>query len=260
MNLPVITTTFITVASAQCLAQEPDLAQQLANPVSSLVSVPVQSNLDFGVGPGDGTRWTTNVQPVVPFHLNEDWNLISRTILPLVDIEGAQPGGIGDEFGLGDTVQSFFLSPPQSDPIWGLGPALLIPTATNPLLGGEKWGAGPTGVVLKQQGPWTYGLLANHLWDVAGDSSRAGVNATFLQPFCSYITGTKTTFTLNSESTYDWHTNQWTFPVNFVVSQLLTLGSQPVQLFAGTRYDIEKPSGGPEWGLRLGIVFLFPAG
>jgi hypothetical protein len=240
------------------LADDADLAKKLANPVADLISVPIQSNYDFGIGPGDGTKWTTNIQPVIPIGLNDDWNVISRTILPVIDQQGITPGGATDEFGLGDTVQSFFFSPKSSDPIWGIGPAFLIPTATDSLLGSEKWGAGPTAVVLKQDGPWTYGALANQLWSFAGDDGRDDVNATFLQPFVSYITPSKTTFTLNSETTYDWSNEQWNVPVNFIVSQLLKIGDQPVQLFAGARYYLETPDGGPEWGLRFGITFLFP--
>jgi len=113
-------------------------------------------------------------------------------------------------------------------------------------------------VVLKQNGPWTYGTLANHLWSFAGDDGRDDVNATFLQPFVSYITPTKTTFTLATETTYDWTNEQWNVPLNFVVSQLLKIGDQPVQIFAGARYYLETPDDGPEWGLRFGITFLFP--
>jgi len=169
-------------------AQEADLAQKLANPISDLISLPIQSNVDFGVGPGDGTLWRTNIQPVIPISISEDWNLISRTILPVIDQEGLAPtGDTLDEFGLGDITQSFFFSPKQSSPIWGVGPVFLFPSATDDLLGVEKWGVGPTAVVLKQDGPWTYGALMNHLWDVAGDDNRASVNATFVQPFVSYI-------------------------------------------------------------------------
>lgn len=239
-------------------AEDADLAQKLSNPVADLISVPIQSNYDFGIGPGDGTRWTTNIQPVIPIGLNEDWNLISRTILPVIEQNGILPGGAADEFGLGDVVQSFFFSPKSSDPIWGVGPVFLIPTATDAILGTEKWGVGPTAVVLKQHGPWTYGALANHIWDVAGDDSRGSVNATFLQPFVSFTTPQATTYSLNLENTYNWQNNEWNVPVNLVVSQLVKIGDQPVQFFAGARYNQESPIGGSEWGLRLGLIFLFP--
>lgn len=242
------------------LRGDEDLATKLANPVSDLISVPIQSNFDFGIGPGDGTRWTTNIQPVIPLSVNDDWNLITRTIIPIVEVEGTALTDAGDASGLGDIVQSFFFSPTSSDPIWGIGPAFLYPSATDPLLGGEKWGMGPTAVVLKQEGPWTFGGLVNHIWDFAGDDARNDVNATFIQPFVSYITPTATTFSLNTESTYDWTSGEWVVPINFVVSQLTKFGSQPVQVFAGARYYADAPTGGPEWGVRAGLTLLFPKG
>lgn len=254
----------ITILALVCFCQhlygqEADLAQKLANPISDLISIPIQSNYYFGVGPGDGTISRTNIQPVIPFELTEHWNIISRTILPVIEQEGLALGGDSlDAFGLGDIVQSFFFSPRNSSPIWGIGPAFLIPTATDPLLGAEKFGIGPTAVVLKQQGPWTYGILANHLWDVAGDDERNGVNATFFQPFVSYITPTHTTFSLNTEATYDWLDDQWTVPINLQVSQLFKIGGQPMQAFIGATFYAEKPKDGPEWGLRFGLTFLLP--
>jgi hypothetical protein len=254
-------TTIILVAlsAATLHGEEADFAQKLANPISDLISMPFQSNLDFGVGPGDGSVWRTNIQPVIPFAISEDWNVISRTILPVVEQEGlAITGDSLDEFGLGDTLQSFFFSPKEGSPIWGIGPVFLLPTATDSMLGGEKWGIGPTAVVLKQEGPWTYGALANHLWDVAGDDDRDAVNATFIQPFIAYILPTTTTLTVNTETTYDWQNEEWTVPINFVVSQLFKIGDQPVQAFGGVRYYTESPDNGPEWGLRFGLTFLFP--
>jgi len=250
----------ITLLLPSLQAQDEDLAKKLANPISDLISLPIQSNLDFGVGPGDGTIWRTNVQPVIPFSISEDWNLISRTILPVIDQQGlAAIGDSLDATGLGDITQSLFFSPKVSSPIWGIGPVFLIPTATDDLLGSEKWGAGPTAVVLKQQGAWTYGALANHLWDFAGDDGRNPINATFFQPFLSYILPSQTTLTINTETTYDWENEQWTVPLNFQVSQLFKVGSQPMQAFVGARYYADGPENGPEWGIRFGLTLLFPA-
>ena len=162
--------------SAQAQDSAADLAKKLSNPIASLISVPFQGNYDGGYGPDDGSKYTINVQPVIPFTLNEDWNLISRTIVPIVwqnDIAGPS----GDQSGLGDTTQSLFFSPKKptsSGIIWGVGPVFLLPTATDDLLGGGKWGAGPTAVALKQSGPWTYGALVNHIWSFAGDEDRQG--------------------------------------------------------------------------------------
>ncbi len=244
-------------------SEEEQLAKQLSNPVASLISVPFQFNYDRGIGPtGDGERVSLNIQPVIPISLSPDWNLISRTIIPIVHQSNIVPGG-GNQSGLSDIVQSFFLSPSEPGPgglIWGAGPVFLFPTATDPLLGTGKWGAGPTGVVLKQSGPWTYGALANHIWSFAGDSSRADISATFVQPFVSYTTDDAVTFALNTETTYDWNNDQWSVPINMTVSKLVEVGDQPINLTLGLRYWAVSAPNGPEgFGGRASIVFLFPA-
>jgi len=237
-----------------------ELAKKLSNPVAALISVPLQSNFDFGAGPnGDGFQYKLNIQPVIPFSLSEDWNLISRTILPVISQHDVI--GTSSQDGLSDTLQSFFFSPKEPTSggwIWGVGPALLLPTATDELLGTEKWGAGPTAVLLKQEHGWTYGMLANHIWSFAGDSERADVNSTYLQPFLTYTTKKQTSFTFNTESTYDWEAEQWTVPLNVGVAQLMKVGKMPIQFQFGGRYYADHPDNGPEWGLRFTVTFLFP--
>jgi hypothetical protein len=241
-------------------AADVELAEKLANPIANLISVPIQNNWDFGIGSSSAMRFTANVQPVIPFSLGKDWNLITRTILPIVYAESPVVGG-ASKFGLGDTVQSFFFSPkaPTSGGwIWGVGPVALWPTSTDDALGVGKLGAGPTAVLLKQKKGFTYGVLANHIWSFAGQGNTADVNATFLQPFLSYTTKTSTTFGLNTESTYDWENSQWTVPLNVTVAQLVKIGKMPIQFQCGGRYYADKPDGGPDWGLRFTVTFLFP--
>ncbi|SEH68987.1 hypothetical protein SAMN05216228_10063 [Rhizobium tibeticum] len=238
-----------------------DLAKKLSNPIASLISVPFQFNYDHGYGPDDGDKATLNIQPVIPIEINEDWNVISRTILPVTwqnDIAGPS----GTQFGLGDITQSFFFSPSKptaSGIVWGVGPAFLIPTATDEFLGTGKWGAGPTAVVLKQEGPWTVGMLGNHIWSFAGQSDRPDVSSTFLQPFIAYTTKDAWTFSLNTESTYDWETKDWSVPINFTVAKLITVNKQPISLTAGIRYWADAPDNGPNGlGFRVALTFLFP--
>jgi len=239
-----------------------ELAKKLANPIASLISVPFQFNYDSDIGSNDtGNRYVLNIQPVIPISMNDDWNIISRTILPVVAQDDIFTGA-GSQSGLGDVVQSVFFSPKQpsgSGWIWGAGPVFLLPTATDDLLGAEKWGIGPTAVVLRQNGPWTYGALANHIWSVAGNSDRQDINTTFLQPFLSYTTKGAMTFSVNTESTYDWESEQWAVPLNASVTQVMKLGNQLVSVGGGIRYWAESTDSGPEGlGVRLLFTLLFP--
>ncbi len=256
----------IFIGLAQPVAHADDaaeLAKKLSNPIASLISVPFQYNFDHNIGPAnDGTKNYINVQPVVPISLSQDWNMISRTIVPVVWQDEIFPGA-GSQFGLSDTVQSLFFSPkqPTNGIVWGVGPVFLLPTGTDTLLTTDKWGAGPTAVALTQQNGWTVGMLANHIWSFAGDENRAEVNSTFLQPFVSYTTPDAWTFSLNTESTYDWTAEQWSVPLNFVVTKLTKIGNQPISIGGGVRYWADAPDSGPEgWGARAVVTYLFPTG
>jgi hypothetical protein len=238
------------------------LAKKLSNPVAALISLPMQYNYDSDIGASDrGSRSTLNIQPVIPFSISEDWNLISRTILPVINQHDIFSQG-ESQTGIGDVVQSMFFSPkaPTSNGwIWGAGPVLLLPTGSDAKLSADKFGLGPTAVALKQDGPWTYGGLANHIVSVGGPSDRADISATFLQPFVSYNTKTATTFSLNGESTYDWKSKQWTVPVNASASQMIKLGDQLFSVGAGVKYWLKSTDNGPEGlAFRLTFTMLFP--
>ncbi len=267
-----VTMAMVTALSVSIHAQSPEisdaekaaeLAKKLSNPIASLISVPMQYNYDEGYGlEGDGSVSRLNIQPVIPFSISEDWNLITRTIIPLVEQKDVPAKGVS-ESGLGDTTASLFFSPKQPTErglIWGAGPVALLPTASEDVLGSEQWGVGPTLVMLKQEGPVTVGFLGNHLWSVAGEDERADISATFLQPFASYVfQKSHTTLGVNTESTYDWKAEAWSVPVNASIAQMLKIGPQIMQLTLGARYWAESPDGGPEdWGARAQLTFLFP--
>lgn len=250
--------------SSAALAQHDadELAKQLSNPVADLTSVPLQLNWDDNVGPAEGgTKTTLNIQPVIPFSISENWNLISRTILPVVGQNDIFPGA-GSQFGLGDTTQSLFFSPKAPTHggwIWGVGPALLIPTGTDDLLGTGKWGAGPTAVLLKQTpSGWTYGALINQIWSFAGKDDRADVDATYIQPFISKGLGHGRTIVFNTESSYNREDGEWTVPLNLMYSKVTRWGKQLVSVQGGIRYYVENPQSDSQWGLRFNITLLYP--
>jgi hypothetical protein len=261
----ILLTVFMVIAVSLCpvCADEGgDLAQELTNPLADLMTIPIQINFDKDIGAADeGKRFRMNIQPVIPFHLNENWNLISRTILPLVyqdEIFSSQ----GSQTGIGDINMSLFLSPKhptKNSLLWGFGPVFLLPSATDSLLGGKKWGAGPTAVLLTMQGAWTLGVLANHVWSFSGDQDRPDINNSFVQPFVSYTWSTAWTLSFQSETDYNWETEKWSVPINAAVSKLVYFGRLPVSLQAGVGYWLDAPAAGPEgWRFRLQENIVLP--
>ena len=242
--------------------QAAELAKKLSNPVASLISVPVQYNYDEYGGVNDGGSATRLLmEPVVPFSFNEDWNLITRTIIPIVDQEDFPVEAL-NESGFGDIAASQFFSPKSPTAggwIWGVGPVELLPTASDRVLGTGRLSLGPTAVLLKQMGPWTIGYLGSHIWSVDNDADREGVNITSVQPFASYTTKIHSTIGVYTESTYDWKNEQWTVPLIVQAGQLFKIGPQIMQLAVAGKHWAESPDAGPEgWGLRVQLTFLFP--
>ena len=257
ISMVILSFPFIESAWAQDAA---DLAQDLTNPVADIVTIPIQMNYDQSIGlTDDGWKLQTNVQPVVPFQVAENWNMISRTILPITYQDKIVPGE-GSQFGLGDATLSLFFSPLTSGSVtWGVGPMFLFPTATDSLLGAEKWGAGPSAILLTMRGPWTLGAMSNHIWSFAGDSNRSDINNSFIQPFMAYTWPSAWTLSLQSEATYNWETEQWAVPVNAAVAKLVTLGRLPVSLQAGAGYWLEAPDSAAEgWRFRFQANFVLP--
>jgi len=246
-------------AASTTQADAEDLARKLANPISDLVSVPFQFNWEQNVGPNEATRFILNVQPVMPFTLNQDWNLIARVIVPLVSqpalVEGGDPA-----FGVSDILTSFFVSPSRSGLIWGVGPAISLPSTSIASLGTEKWSAGPTVVVLKQTGKMTYGALWNQVWSFSGNTQRADVSQMFLQPFFAYQATRTLTVTLQSETTANWEVeeNRWTVPINLIFGKLSSFGAFPASYQLGVGGFAAHPDIGPSWKVRGAIVILLP--
>jgi hypothetical protein len=251
-------TALLLARPAAAVAQDATaLAKETQNPVSSLISVPFQGNWDFGIGDNDDTSALLNFQPVVPFGVSKSTNLILRVIMPLT----SQPGSDGvRNNGMGDIVASAFFSPAQAGRvIWGVGPVVLLPTATDNALGTQKFGIGPTAVALTQPGKWTLGTLFNHIWSTSGATNRNDVNSTLLQPFANYNLGSGLAVGVSMEATANWEADEhWTAPLLFQVSKVTLLGKRPVNLAAAAGPVIASSAGAADWRFRLVVTFLYP--
>jgi hypothetical protein len=256
---------FVSLMPPIALAQNTEeLARAAQNPMANMISFPIQNNTNFGFGPLEKTQNVTNIQPVIPFNLTEDWLLISRTIAPVI-YQPEFAHGQGSEFGLGDINQALFIGP--SNPgsiIWGVGPIFLLPTATDNRLGTDKWGVGPAGVALTMRGPWVFGVLAQNIWSFAGDSDRDDVNQFLLNPFVNYNLGDGLAIGSVPIITANWKADsgeKWTVPIGLQVSKIMPIGKLPINWILGAYYNIEKPDNlGPDWTLRFQVNFMFPKG
>jgi len=243
-------------------AENADVAKQLSNPLANMVSIPFQFNWQVHVAPFDSTRFVLNLEPVVPFTLNENWSLIMRFILPFMGEPVTAAGGF-PQSGTSDITLSLFISPSKSKVVWGIGPAFGIPTSTDPQLTSGKFSVGPTAVVLRQEGAWTVGALVNQLWSYGSVASyfTRSVNQMYLQPFVAYQMPHAVTVAVNSESTFDWEApsgQKSTVPINAFISKVTRLGPFPFQVQGGGGYYVARPEGAQHWQVRLNFTLILP--
>lgn len=258
--LSAIMMTMLCGATAYAEATNEDLAKKTQNPISDLISVPFQNNTNFGLGPYDRTQNILNIQPVIPFHLTDNINLISRTIAPIIRQPDLFDSGHTD--GLGDISLSLWFSPKDSgEIIWGVGPHLVFPTATDNVLGTEKWSAGPTAVALTIQGPWVVGGLVNQYWSYAGKGNRDKVSQFLVQPFVNYNFQGGFYLVSSPIITANWEAasgNKWVTPIGGGVGKIFKIGKLPLNAQTQAFYNVEQTTFGPDWTLRFQLAFLFP--
>jgi hypothetical protein len=252
----------LSIGTRSIADDESAIAKQAQNPVASLISVPFQNNLNFGVGPKDGEQNVLDIQPVVPFHLTDDWNLITRTIVPVIYEPYISPTS-GNATGLGDAQVALYFSPaaPKDSIIWGVGPAIAFPTATERYLGQGKFGAGLSAVVLTIRGPWLIGLLATDSASVAGESDRPDVHQFLAQPFVNFnfprgwYLASSPIITANWKATSD---ERWTVPLGGGGGKILRIGKQRVNAYVQVFDNVVHPHDAGNWTLRAQVQLLFP--
>lgn len=233
------------------------LATKLANPIASMVSLPLQYNYDQGIGTHKGSRSLINFQPVIPFQITEEYELITRMVMPIISQSDISAKGEDQTF-IGNSLFSFFLSPsaPVDGWVLGLGVAVDAPTSTNSDIMLAQWSVGPTAIALHQKDGWTIGALANALYSVS-DTNKNEVKSAYIQPFVSYTTQAAVTYTIESETTYDWVNEKTDIPINFLIGKLFKVSDIPVQISGGVRYwaqsDITQAD---DFGLRMALTII----
>ncbi|MGC2103894.1 MAG: hypothetical protein WA647_02235 [Candidatus Acidiferrum sp.] len=244
-----------------CAQESSDIAKQAQNPIASLISVPLENDFNPQTGVNKEDSYVFEMKPVVPIRLSNDWTLITRTIIPVIQVPDLAPGVSGTS-GLGDIQESLFLSPAKAGPvIWGAGPVISFPTATENILGTKKVSLGPTVVVLRSQGHWLFGSLVQNLFSVAGPSGRPDVNQMLLQPFVNYNLPHKWYLTSSPIITANWEarsSERWVVPVGGGVGKIVHFGKQPVNVYSQFFRNVQRPDGTSSWSARFNMTFLFP--
>jgi hypothetical protein len=241
-------------------ADNEELAKAAQNPVANMISVPLQNNINTGIGPDDKTQNILNIQPVYPFSVGKNWNVITRTIIPVI----SQPDILTGEDrvnGLGDINFTAFFSPAKPGAlIWGVGPALIIPSATDEVLGPDRWSAGPSVVALAMPGKWVIGGLMSNVWSFAGSGDKDTSFFTF-QYFINYNIANGWYLTSAPIITADWEAEsgeRWTVPFGGGFGKIMKFGKLPVNGQLSAYYNVESPEYGADWQFRIQLQFLFP--
>lgn len=254
---------FTVVDPGAALAQPEEsreLAQKAVNPLTDMVSVPLQFNWMNNVGPDEEMRNIVYFQPVVPLSMGRKWNLIGRWMMPYV----SQPAAYGGSSGLGDVMAQAYFSPKAKGGLtWGVGPMFNLPISSDRTLGYGQWAAGPTGAVMKQTGSMTYGLLMNNIWSFAKTSSgRQDLNMGYIQPVIAHTSSRGVTITFATETIVDWNAaapdDRWSVPITTAVSKLVKVGAYPMAVQVGGGYYVVRPTNGPNWQLRTTFTLLMP--
>jgi hypothetical protein len=248
-------------ARAELTAEQ--LAKLAQNPVGNLISVPFQNNTNLNFGPEKGTQNILNIQPVIPISVDNEWNIITRTIVPVIWNPSLAPGDPATN-GVGDIQFNAFLSPAVPGKwIWGAGVITQIPANSNEELGNKNWGLGPTFVVLHlaKGDPWVYGVLANNLWSLTDNKQGGSYNNGLIQPFVNYNFPEGFYFTSAPILTVNWKASsgqQWTVPLGGGVGKIFHFGKLPVNTQLSAYYNIAKPDFGANWQIRAQVQFMFP--
>jgi hypothetical protein len=235
------------------------LAKATQNPVADMSTVPVQFNYYTGGGLGHETMSITNVQPVLPLKINENWNLIFRTIVPIVSLPSA-----GDERikGIADIQEQIFLSPMKTKKVvWGFGPTISLPTATAAPLSTGQFAMGPSVVALAMPGKWVVGAVVNNLWKIAGNDDTTPINSFFAQPFINYNLKLGWSISTSPAITANWQAesgDQWTVPIGLGISKVAKVGNQPISILMQYYHNAIRPDTAGEDQVRLQVAFLFP--
>jgi len=249
--------------SSDALSLLQKIAKQARNPLPDQINIPIMPTFNFGIGPGHVTQFVLEIEPVIPFHLPNDWNLVTRTDLTVINQPGTEPGQ-GDTFGFGDTQFWAFVAPPNTVApalIWGVGPTILFPTASANVLGGGKWGMGPAAAAIYDIGPWEVGLLVSNVWSFAGDRSRSAVNSMTIEQDLQYSWPSGWYLTYGPTVTADWtasSSDRWTVPVGAGVGKALQIGQLALNLQVEAYDNVVRPAGTSTWSLILTLQFVFP--